>query len=140
LPEMQHPLRHKIAEKFGSSIIATLSDAYEPRYDARGSLRPWNVTKLEYLGQLEQAQVPALDVCAASEIHQCGSAIADVRRLGPEYLPSVGQASGEELLWWYRSLIEAMDRRTEWPNRRMLQELRLHAAHLARQLSEFNGA
>jgi len=135
-PDSQHALRHKIADKFGSVVITILSDACEPRHDTRGQLRPWTVYKLEYLGQLARASVRALDVCAASEIHQCGSLSADVRRLGVEYLPSISLASSEQLLWWYRSLIETLESRMDGPGRRMVNELRLMAADLARQLRD----
>lgn len=135
-PELQHTLRHKIADKFGSAVITTLSDCCEPRHDSRGHLRPWNVYKLEYVAQLRKACTRALDVCAATEIHQCGSLIADVRRLGAEYLPSISLASGEQIIWWYRLLIENLESRTDWTNRRMITELRLLAADLARQLHD----
>lgn len=135
-PELQHTLRHKIADKFGSAVISVLSDCCEPRHDSRGHLRPWNVYKLEYLGQLQRATSRALDVCTASEIHQCGSLIADVRRLGGEYLPSISLASGEQITWWYRLLLESLENRMDWHNRRMLTELRLLAAELGRQLQD----
>jgi hypothetical protein len=135
-PELQHTLRHKVADKFGSAVITILSDSCESRHDSRGHLRQWNVYKLEYLGQLQRAGSRALDVCAASEIHQCGSLIADVRRLGGEYLPSISLASGEQIVWWYRLLLENLENRQDWSNRRMLPELRLLAAELGRQLKD----
>lgn len=135
-PESQHVLRHKIADKFGSVVITVLSDACEPRHDGRGHLRPWMVYKLEYLGQLAKAGSRALEVCAASEIHQCGSMLADVRRLGCEYLPSISLAAADQLLWWYRSLLETLESRAEWHGRPMVAELRLLAADLDRQLQD----
>ncbi|MEO8199056.1 MAG: HD domain-containing protein [Gemmatimonadota bacterium] len=133
-PDNQHLLRHKVADKFGSVVITILSDSCEPRHDSRGHLRPWNVYKLEYLEQLSRASNRALEVTAASEIHQCGSLLADVRRLGTEYLTSISLANAEQLLWWYRSLIETMDSRPDWKGRMMVSEMRLLAADLARQL------
>ena len=135
-PDAQHLLRHKVADKFGSVVITVLSDACEPRHDTRGQLRPWTVYKLEYLGQLAQASNRALEVCTGSEIHHCGSLIADVRRLGGEYLSSISLANAEQLLWWYRSLLETLESRPEWKGRRMVNELRLLAAELARQLRD----
>lgn len=135
-PDSQHLLRHKVADKFGSVVITVLSDACEPRHDGKGALRPWTVYKLEYLGQLARASNRALEVCTASEIHHCGSLIADVRRLGAEYLSSISLANSEQLLWWYRSLLETLESRPEWKGRRMVNELRLLAAELARQLRD----
>lgn len=137
-PTVQHELRHKIADKFGSVVITTLSDAWEPRWDQRGEARPYNVCKLEYLGQLGGAHARALDVCTASEIHLCGSLTTDLRRLGIEYLPTISQATGDQLLWWYRSLLETLDARTDWTHRGMLSELRLLAAELTRHLHPDN--
>lgn len=135
-PDNQHLLRHKVADKFGSVVITVLSDACEPRHDGKGQLRPWTVYKLEYLGQLARAGNRALEVCTGSEIHHCGSLIADVRRLGAEYLPTISLANAEQLLWWYRSLLETLESRPEWKGRRMVNELRLLAAELARQLRD----
>jgi hypothetical protein len=135
-PDSQHLLRHKVADKFGSVVITVLSDACEPRHDSKGQLRPWTVYKLEYLGQLARASNRGLEVCTASEIHQCGSLIADVRRLGAEYLSSISLANSEQIIWWYRSLIETLDNRPEWKGRRMVNELRLLAADLTRYLTD----
>ena len=135
-PDSQHLLRHKVADKFGSVVITVLSDACEPRHDSRGHLRPWTVYKLEFLSQLSRASSRALEVCAASEIHQCGSLLADVRRLGGEYLPSICLATSEQLLWWYRSLMETLEAKPEWKGRMMINELRLLSADLARQLRD----
>jgi hypothetical protein len=125
-----------VADKFGSVVITVLSDACEPRHDSKGQLRPWTVYKLEYLGQLARAGNRALEVCTGSEIHHCGSLIADVRRLGAEYLSSISLANAEQLLWWYRSLLETLEARPEWKGRRMVNELRLLAAELARQVRD----
>jgi hypothetical protein len=59
-----------------------------------------------------------------------------VRRLGAEYLSSISLANAEQLLWWYRSLLETLESRPEWKGRRMVNELRLLAAELARQLRD----
>lgn len=127
-------IRHKIADKFGSVVITTLADACEPRADHRGGVRPWGAWKMEYLGQLAAACARALDVCVASEIHLCGSLVADVRRLGPEYLRSISEANADELQWWHGLLLEALQARTSWDRREMLIELRGLVATLRRAL------
>jgi hypothetical protein len=59
-----------------------------------------------------------------------------VRRLGAEYLSSISLANSEQIIWWYRSLIETLDNRPEWKGRRMVNELRLLAADLTRYLTD----
>ena len=57
-----------------------------------------------------------------------------VRRLGVEYLRTMSHASVDQTLWWYRSMIEVLAARAEWPRRVMLDELRTMSAALIREL------
>ena len=82
------------------------------------------------------AEPRALDVIAADEIHRCGSMIAATRRLGVEYLRTVSQASSEQILWWYRSMLEVLTARGDWPQRAMLDEIRALSADLVRSLQQ----
>ena len=127
-------LEIKIGEKFGSVVLSLVKDVLEPRYDPRGAERPWDAYKLDYLARLGTVTHRALDICAADEIHLCGSIIADVRRLGVEYLATFSKASPAQLLWWHQAVTDALATHTEWPRREMLEELRLLAAHLRTEL------
>jgi (p)ppGpp synthase/HD superfamily hydrolase len=135
-PEQWPRMEHKISEKFGPVVLAVAKDALEPKYDRRGSERPWQACKQEYLGQLATAEPRALDICVADEIHACGSTITALRRLGVEYLRTVSRAGSEQTIWWYRSLLEIVSARSDWPRREMLNELRLMSADLVRSLRE----
>jgi len=127
-------LEHKIANKFGSVTLAVARDAIEPKYDHRGNERPWQSCKSEYLTQLATAEPRALDICVADEIHACGSTMTAIRRLGVEYVRTVSRAGSEETVWWYRSLLEVLDARPDWPRGEMLSELRVMSADLVRSL------
>jgi (p)ppGpp synthase/HD superfamily hydrolase len=127
-------LEQKIADKFGSVTLAIARDAIEPKYDHRGNERPWHSCKAEYLAQLATAEPRALDICVADEIHACGSTMTAIRRLGVEYVRTVSRAGSEETVWWYRSLLEVLDARPDWPRREMLSELRVMSADLVRGL------
>jgi hypothetical protein len=70
----------------------------------------------------------------ADELQRCGNTSASLRRLGVEYLRTISSASAEQTIWWYRSLIEILERRPEWPHREMLDELRMLSADLVRSL------
>src|SRR6476469_8363450 len=72
-PDRWPVLEHKIGEKFGSVALAVAKDSIEPKYDRRGSERPWQPCKQEYLTQLATAEPRALDIIVADELHSGGS-------------------------------------------------------------------
>jgi (p)ppGpp synthase/HD superfamily hydrolase len=136
VPEKRPDLERKIADKFGPVALAVAKDALEPKYDRRGMERPWQACKQEYLTQLAIAEPRAIDICVADEIHACGSTVTALRRLGVEYLRTVSRAGSEQTIWWYRSMLEILTARPDWPQREMLAELRLMSADLVRSLRQ----
>jgi (p)ppGpp synthase/HD superfamily hydrolase len=135
-PERRPMLEQKIADKFGPVALAIARDALEPKFDRRGAERPWQHCKSEYLTQLATAEPRALDICVADELHACGSTITALRRLGVEYLRTLSHAGSEQTIWWYRSMLEILETRPEWPRREMLYELRMMSADLVRGLRQ----
>jgi (p)ppGpp synthase/HD superfamily hydrolase len=133
-PERRSVLEQKIGDKFGPVVLAIARDALEPKYDRRGLERPWQSCKAEYLTQLAAAEPRALDICVADELHACGSITTALRRLGVEYLRTVSRAGSEQTIWWYRSMLEVLETRPDWPHREMLEELRMLSADLVRSL------
>jgi hypothetical protein len=92
------------------------------------------------LTQLAAAEPRALDIIVADEIHGCGSTMTALRRLGVEYLRTVSSAGSEQTIWWYRSLLEILAARADWPRRgEMLAELRLMSADMVRNLRHNEG-
>jgi (p)ppGpp synthase/HD superfamily hydrolase len=134
VPEERAELEKKIREKFGPVVSAIIGDVLEERYDSRGRERPWDVWKQEYLASITTAEPRALDICAADEIHRCGSWLADIRRLGVEYFSTFAATSGRQALWWYREVCDVLARHDEWPRRPMLEELRDLTAQLQREM------
>jgi (p)ppGpp synthase/HD superfamily hydrolase len=135
-PERWTVLEQKISDKFGPVVLAVAKDALEPKFDRRGGERPWQACKQEYLTQLATAEPRALDIIVADEIHGCGSTMTALRRLGVEYLRTVSRAGSEQTIWWYRSLLEILASRADWPRREMLSELRLMSADMVRGLRQ----
>ena len=129
-------LGRKIADKFGSVVLAVAMDALEPRYDSRGAERPWRSCKLEFLTHLAEAEPRALDICVADEMQWCGNTATSLRRLGSEYCRTVSRATSEQTIWWYRSMLEVLEARQEWPGQPMLAELRRMSAQLVRSLRQ----
>ena len=133
-PAQRPLLEHKIADKFGPVVLAIARDAVEPKFDRRGAERSWQSCKQEYLTLLALAEPRALDIIVADELHACGSTITALRRLGVEYLRTVSRAASDQTIWWYRSMLEILASRSEWPRREMLSELRVLSTDLVRSL------
>ncbi len=133
-PSRWEMLEEKIASKFGPVVLAIAKDALEPKFDRNGRERLWQSCKQEYLSRLATAEPRALDVCVAHEIHRCGSTAAALRRLGAEYVRTVSRAGSEQTVWWYRSLLEALTARSDWPRQDMIAEFRRMSAELVRCL------
>jgi len=133
-PSERPALERKIGDKFGSIVLTVAKEAVEPKFDRFGCERPWQASKRDYLAQLINAGPRAVDICVADEIHRCGSTIAALRRLGVEYLSTVSDAGSSQAIWWYRSLLELLTARQEWPNRAMLDEIRALSTDLVRSL------
>ena len=127
-------LEQKISDKFGPVVLAIARDAVEPKLDRRGAERSWQSCKQEYLTLLAMAEPRALDIIVADELHACGSTITALRRLGLEYLRTVSRAGSDQTIWWYRSMLEILESRSEWPRREMLSELRVLSTELVRSL------
>jgi hypothetical protein len=53
-----------------------------------------------------------------------------------EYLRTVSRAGSAQTIWWYRSMLEILATRSDWPQRDMLTELRLLSADLVRSLRQ----
>lgn len=136
VPDRSAGLERKIADKFGPVVLAIAKDAVEPKFDRRGRERAWQSCKQEYLSQLAIAEPRALDICVADEIHACGSTMTALRRLGVEYLRTVSRAGSSQTIWWYRSMLEILTARSDWPQREMISELRLMSADLVRSLRQ----
>jgi (p)ppGpp synthase/HD superfamily hydrolase len=132
--ERRRELVEKVQQKFGPVVLAIAQDAAEPRYDERGRERPWRACKQDYLLNLASAEPRTLDICVADEIQCCGTTLTAIRRLGPEYLHTLSDASARQTIWWYTSLLEILERRPEWPHRGMLDELREMSEGLMMQL------
>ncbi len=133
-PDRLAMLERKVGDKFGPVVLAIARDALEPKYDRRGGERPWQSRKSEYLTQLAAAEPRALDICVADELHACGSVLTALRRLGVEYLRAVTRAGSEQTIWWYRSMLEVLETRPDWPRREMIGELRMLSTDLVRAL------
>ena len=133
-PSRRPAMERSIGVKFGSVVLAIARDAVETRFDARGCDLPWRAVKHDYLAHLGVAEPRAVDICVADEIHSAGLTLTALRRLGAEYVRTVSSASSEQTIWWYRSLLELLEGRTDWQRPEMLEELRVLSTDVVRAL------
>ena len=127
-------MEKKVREKFGPVVAATIAEVLEHKSDDRGAGRPWEARRRDYLVRLQEAEPRALDLIAAEEIHSCGSNLADVRRLGTEYLSGLTECSAPQAVWWYGEVARVLEQHEEWPRKEMLEELRELTVALSREL------
>lgn len=112
-----------IEDKFGVAVLLLAREASEPADDGRGASGNWIHRKRELLNHLLVMTPRALDICCADEIHQCGTALAIVERLGIEYLAPNGLPATSAELCCYDDIFAALDRRHDWHTRGMKAEL-----------------
>jgi hypothetical protein len=112
-----------IEDKFGVGVLILAREAAELPEDGPAGALTWMQRKRELLNQLLVMTPRALDICCGDEIHQCGTALAIVERLGSEYLAPNGLPATSAELCCYDDIFAALDRRTDWHARGMKTEL-----------------
>jgi hypothetical protein len=132
-PRDRPTLQRRISEKFGQMVHAIAVEAMGPPVgpERKSLSRTWESSQCDVLEHFAEAEPRTLDVRAGYEIISCGALLADVRRLGVEYLPQVAPATGEQLVWWFQSFAENLDQNEAWTRRTMLTDLRLLTSQLA---------
>mgnify|MGYP001549404348 CR=1 FL=1 len=134
-PEERPELTRRLGEKFGPVTLAVAREALPPEPPSPRALRrTWETECVDRLAHLATLEPRTLSIRAAQEILDCGTILSDVRRLGHEYLPTSRAVTGAQLVWWFRSVAETLDRHEAWPRREMLGELRLLTGELAQEL------
>ena len=128
-------LTQSITSRFGGLVAAAVEAATEPRFDPLGRERTWKASRSEALARLASASPRVAEIWIATEIHTCGRALTDIRRLGVEYVRSAAPAPAEELLWWHRALLEVLDNRSGECRPTLLAELHQLSREVATYLS-----
>ena len=137
-PQERPALERRITEKFGPMVHGVAMEAMGPPVgpERKSLSRTWESAQCDVLEHFAEAEPRTLDVRAGYEIISCGALVADIRRLGPEYLSQVAPATGPQLVWWFRSFAETLDQNEAWTRRAMLTELRLLTTSLAEAVRE----
>lgn len=117
-------LVQNIAGRFGGLVAGAVEAAAEPRFDPLGRERTWKACRFEALARITASSPRIAEIWMASEVHSCGVALSDIRRLGVEYVRSVSPAPPADLLWWHGALLEALGQRSSEIRSGLLAELR----------------
>ena len=114
--EDQGITHQEIAERFGervARIVEACSDCTsKPK-------PPWRDRKERYIAHLREASLEVRLVSVADKLHNARTILSDLRRVGPEIWKRFN-AGPDEILWYYRSVIEAL--RQGW-NHPLIDEL-----------------
>ncbi|OBI08416.1 phosphohydrolase [Mycobacterium sp. E2462] len=108
----------EIRERFGAdvaSIVAECSDTFETPKP------PWRERKERYLAHLREASDGAVLVSLADKLDNARAILRDVRAEGNAVWGRFTVRDPQQQLWYYRSVLEVLSRRTDnW----MVDELR----------------
>jgi GTP pyrophosphokinase len=97
------PTLAKIRARFGDKVADVVQGCSDSEVVPKP---PWRARKEAYLRHIGAASASCRLVSAADKLHNARAINSDCRRLGPEIWKRFN-APREDLLWYYRSLVEA---------------------------------
>src|SRR5688572_12596682 len=98
-------LQHRIADKFGRTVLDTVLAVTHREADDEGEPFDGEQKKRDYLERLALASERARWVCAADKIHNGSSILADLRRTqDPDTIWGRFKAGKPATIWWYRAV------------------------------------
>ena len=115
-------MRQQIRERFGDRVTSMVDDCTDAEVQPKP---PWKERKLAYVAHIPAAHADSLLVSMADKLHNSSAILRDFRHLGPDLFERFA-AGPEDTVWYYRSLVEAFDRRgfEDDDARALLEELR----------------
>jgi (p)ppGpp synthase/HD superfamily hydrolase len=102
-------LADRIGAKFGDDVLHTVLSVTRRRLDDDGIEMSKDDVKDDYLARLGTASDAARWVCAAHNLHNAGTILADLRRtIEPTTVWNRGGAGRDGTLIWYRAVYERL--------------------------------
>jgi (p)ppGpp synthase/HD superfamily hydrolase len=99
-------LTDRIGSKFGDDVLQTVLAVTRRRIDDDGIEMSKDDVKEDYLARLVTAPDDARWVCAAHNLHNAGTILADLRRtIEPSTVWTRGGADRDGTLHWYRAVV-----------------------------------
>lgn len=97
----------KMREDFGDRVVAIVKDVTK-----NGNVNDWRERSEAYLTHLEhQASDEAVIVSASDKIHNLLSTLSDYAIVGDDVWQIFATKSGQDQLWWYKSILEVITKR-----------------------------
>ncbi len=115
---------------FGPRVVRIVEACTDGTPGPDGKKPPWQARKEAYLRHLATADAGVLLVSASDKLHNARSIVADLRR-DPEQLWTRFNASREQTLWYYRSLVDAF-RANDQSRQDLVDELERTVAEIER--------
>jgi hypothetical protein len=114
------PVGDEIRRRFGEAVYRIVEDCSDAIVEDRETKAPWRQRKERYIEHVTDCGPSTRLVSAADKLHNARSTVLDLRTFGREVWNRFN-ASREETLWYYESLVtafrspsaEAIPRRTE---------------------------
>jgi len=98
-------LADRIGSKFGDAVLQTVLAVTRRRMDDDGVELSREDMREDYLRRLAQASESARWMCAAHNLHNAGTILADLRRtIEPSTVWTRGGSSREAIMHWYRAV------------------------------------
>ena len=102
-------LSERIGAKFGHDVLRTVLSVTRRRFDDSGIEMNKDDMKDDYLERLSTASESARWVCAAHNLHNAGTVLADVQRtIEPAIVWNRGGTGRDGTLHWYRAVHERL--------------------------------
>jgi (p)ppGpp synthase/HD superfamily hydrolase len=102
-------LEERIVEKFGATVLDSVLEVTQWKYDEEGNEFDRDERKVDYLHRLATASDRARWVCAADKVHNGNSILTDLRRtVDTDSVWSRFSVGREGTIRWYRAVYERL--------------------------------
>ena len=104
----------EIKTRFGDRVANIVEGCSDSLAEDPDNKAPWRQRKEEYLAHLRKADEDTLTVSLADKLHNARAIATDLMITGPSTWDRFN-ASGEQILWYYESIIEVAKEREAVP-------------------------
>ena len=109
-----------VRNRFGADVADAVLDSAE----AKTETDEWLPRKESYIEHMTTASSMALRVSLADKVHNLRAIVDDYRRLGDALWSRFNAPGPDDVVWYYRSLIDVYERRCDELNSARVLELR----------------
>ncbi|OBB71277.1 HD domain-containing protein [Mycobacterium sp. 852014-52144_SCH5372336] len=100
----------RIEERFGPDVAAIVEECSDTMVTPKP---PWRERKQAYIEHLNTASDSTIRVSMADKLDNARAILRDLRRFGPKVWQRFNTDDPHEHLWYYRSLLEVYQRRSD---------------------------